>query len=392
MRALFWCVVLLSAAVGLALLAAYNQGSVVLMLPPWRIDVSLNFFIVVLCIAFALLYVSLRIIATTLSFPTKVREYRQRRSREAALNALRLALQAYLEGRFARAEKFAQIARQAGGYEGLAALIAARSAHRLQAFDRRDEWLMQASEDQTARTARLITEAELRLEANDAESALQAVRQLHSSGARHVQALRVELWACQQAGLWEDVIRLSRQLGKRKALHPAVLAKARAQAYAALFKRYETDPAGLQKLWSTITTADRCVPTVAHAAAQALAMVGEHEMAIEIVEQALQSEWESTLVHLYGQLGQAHHTSAQIQSAEGWLRIHPQDVVLLTALGKLCMRAELWGKAGDYLQRAQRVETTHEVLLGLAQLAEHIGDIKQADHYYRQCAQLNNDS
>lgn len=389
MRALFWCVVLLAAAVALALLAQYNQGSVVVVFPPWRVDVSLNLFIAVLCGLFVLLYAALRVVSITLDFPGKVRQYRERRGRDASYNALRLALQAYLEGRFGRAEKFSQSVVQPGGYEALAALIAARSAHRLQAFDRRDVWLNRAATDNSVRTARLITEAELHLEGNDTTAALEAIEQLHSSDARHVQALRLELLACQQAGLWKDVIRLSRQLGKRKALHPAVLTKARAQAYVELLRQRQGDVAGLQQLWAEIAATDRLIPGVARAAAGAFAHVGEHTLALEIIEQALSHDWEAGLVLLYGQIGMVDNVSAQIHAAENWLRQHPQDISLLATLGKLCMRAELWGKAADYLQRGLRVDVNHEVLLALAQLMERTGDEKQADSYYRQCALLN---
>lgn len=389
MRALFWCVVLLAAAVALALLAQYNQGSVVVVFPPWRVDVSLNLFIAVLCGLFVLLYAALRVVSITLDFPGKVRQYRERRGRDASYNALRLALQAYLEGRFGRAEKFSQSVVQPGGYEALAALIAARSAHRLQAFDRRDVWLNRAATDNSVRTARLITEAELHLEGNDTTAALEAIEQLHSSGARHVQALRLELLACQQAGLWKEVIRLSRQLGKRKALHPAVLTKARAQAYVELLQQRQGDAAGLQQMWSEIASADRVLPTVAAAAAKAFVNVGEQAQAIDIVEQALNHEWESDLAMLYGRMGTIEHISAQMHQAEAWLRNHPQDVALLVTLGQLCMRAELWGKAADYLQRSQRVEVTHEGLLASAQLMERMGNQKQADDYYRQYARLN---
>jgi HemY protein len=391
-RALFWCVVLFAAAVALALLAQYNQGSVVLVFPPWRVDVSLNFFITALVALFILLYAALRVVAITLNFPGKVRQYRERRERETAYHALKLALQAYLEGRFGRAEKFAQSVGLTDGYAALAALIAARSAHRLQVFDRRDAWLIRAAADNSVRTARLITEAELHLEANDTSAALEAIRQLHSSGARHVQAIRLEFLASQQAGLWEEVVRLSRQLDKRKAMHPAVLIKARAHAYVELLQRREGDASGLRQLWSGITTADRSLPTVAHAAAKAFTSIGEHGLAVEIVEQALNHDWQPSLAWLYGQIGTSENVSAQMQSAEAWLRDHPQDVALLVTLGKLCMRAELWGKAADYLQRSQRVETTREALLALAQLMERTGDPRRAENYYRQCACLNEPS
>ena len=46
MRALFWLLVLAVVAVGLSLAARYNEGYVLLVLPPWRAEVSLNLFLV----------------------------------------------------------------------------------------------------------------------------------------------------------------------------------------------------------------------------------------------------------------------------------------------------------------------------------------------------------
>jgi HemY protein len=45
MRALFWLLTLAALAVGLALAARYNEGYVLLVLPPWRAEVSLNLFL-----------------------------------------------------------------------------------------------------------------------------------------------------------------------------------------------------------------------------------------------------------------------------------------------------------------------------------------------------------
>ena len=45
MRALFWLLILAALAVGLSLAARYNEGYVLLVLPPWRAEVSLNLFL-----------------------------------------------------------------------------------------------------------------------------------------------------------------------------------------------------------------------------------------------------------------------------------------------------------------------------------------------------------
>lgn len=387
MRSLLGWVMLLAAAVGLALLAQFNAGSVVLVLPPWRVDLSLNFFLLLLLLGFIIVYAALRILATTFNFPRRVREYRERQARETSLTALRLALQTYFEGRFARAERYARTAQQAGGYEGLAALLAARCAHRLQQFERRDHWLTKAADDTQVRHARLMTEAELKLESHEFDTALEAIKQLNVSGARHVQALRVEFHLAQQAGFWEEVIRLSQQLEKRKALHIAVLQKARERAYAHLFQRYENDLASLRRLWHSTTTSDRRLPAISLFAAQAFNQSAETELAVDIIEQALAQHWHEGLLSLYAKVGTAASVSRQIQHCESWLNQHPQDAVLLVTLGRLCLRAELWGKARDYLERSVRLAPSRAALLALAQLAERTGDASKAQRLYRDCAQ-----
>jgi len=42
MRGLFWVVGLFAVAVGLVLAARYNNGYVLLVLPPWRAELSLK--------------------------------------------------------------------------------------------------------------------------------------------------------------------------------------------------------------------------------------------------------------------------------------------------------------------------------------------------------------
>ena len=56
MRALFWLLTLAALAVGLALAARYNEGYVLLVLPPWRAEVSLNLFVLAAIAGFFLIY------------------------------------------------------------------------------------------------------------------------------------------------------------------------------------------------------------------------------------------------------------------------------------------------------------------------------------------------
>ena len=81
----------------------------------------------------------------------------------------------FLEGRFARAEKSARAAQSSSSTAGIAALVGARAAHRMQEYARRDEWLENAERDADVETARLVTSAEMLTEQRENDAALSAI-------------------------------------------------------------------------------------------------------------------------------------------------------------------------------------------------------------------------
>ena len=103
MRALFWLLTLAALAVGLALAARYNEGYVLLVLPPWRAEVSLNLFILAAIAGFFLIYLLARAASHVLALPRAVAEFRARRQQEQAALALRDAWRLLQEGRYGHA-------------------------------------------------------------------------------------------------------------------------------------------------------------------------------------------------------------------------------------------------------------------------------------------------
>src|SRR6267142_3294611 len=164
MRSLFWLLAVFAAAVALVVVGRVDPGYVIFVYPPYRLELSLLFFAVASLAGVLLLYAALRLLRHAVSLPTYVRTYRARRRRERAQAALAAALQAYYEGRYARTEKEAAAAFEAGPTPGLAALLAARAAHQMRDFERRDRWLERAEEaGEGLQTARLVSRAEFAL-------------------------------------------------------------------------------------------------------------------------------------------------------------------------------------------------------------------------------------
>jgi len=92
MRALVWLVGITILAVALTLVARYNTGYLLLVLPPYRVEFSLNLLIVLLVAGFIAGYAAVRFVFATLRLPRQVREYRNARRREAARATLIEAL------------------------------------------------------------------------------------------------------------------------------------------------------------------------------------------------------------------------------------------------------------------------------------------------------------
>ncbi|SNS72439.1 HemY protein [Noviherbaspirillum humi] len=393
MRIFLYLLILLAVAVGLAVGARFNPGNVVFFYPPYRIDLSLNFFLLLLAVLFSVVYLTLGALRNARAMPERVAAYRRgKREREANLS-LREAVKSLFEGRFGHAEKAAARANESDDNAGLSALIAARAAHRLGQPARRDDWLSKAGGDVSLKTARLMTTIELLVDEQQPETALQAVDELNASGTRHIHALRLALKANQRAQNWPEVLRLVRLLDKRNALHPVVSRRLRELAYDALLSDRSHDGESLHRVWATIPSDERAQPLVALRAANAFNACGQHEEARDIVERALALEWDERLVRAYGESAAGAGSPAllaQIERCEEWVRQRPADTTLALTLGTLCLKQKLWGKAQRHLEQALSNATEPDIVraahLRLAQLHEALNQPDEAALHYRQCA------
>jgi len=397
MRSLAWLIAVFAAAVALVLLARVDSGYVFFIYPPWRVEMSMVMFIVAALASFFVLYFLLRLLGNAVSLPATVRAWRGRRRRERAHAALAAALQAYYEGRYARAEKEAGIAFENGPSPGVTALLAARAAHQMRDFERRDRWLERADgSGEALQAARLVSRAELALEDRDFAAAREALRNLHGAGPKHVATTRLLLRAERGAGAWDEVLRLASQLSKRDAISPAVAEEYKVQATVELLGRSADDAGAFERRWRAVAAADRVQPRIAAAGARHAATLGRAALAREIIENALAAEWVPQLVALYGDipeaLGQEARTQearARIERAERWLLERNRDAQLLSTLGRLCAQAELWGKARSFLEASLSFEESRAARVELARLAERLGQSDEAQRHFRKAAELS---
>ena len=397
MRALFWLLTLTALAIGLALLGRISDGYVLWVIPPWRIELSLNLFVLVQVLALALGYLLLRAINKTLNLPRVVSEYRARRARLRDERTAAEALRLFWEGRYGHALKSAgKVGVTEGNPTGgtassavLAALVGLKAAHALRDPERIAEWLARARatapDKSDWRTARLMIEADLALETRSFDLAQAALEELTPKERRQISALRLDLRLARGRSDWAGMLRITRLLEKHKALTAAQALPLRLRAQRGMLDGMQDEPAQLVRYWQDVPAAERLDLPLAQLAARALNNARACAESARLIEDFLDDQWESALLEDYVSCA-GGDVLGRIAHCEKWLHEHANDAALLLALGRLCARQQLWGKAQSYLEASLAVAASYAVHIELARLCDQLERPDEADGHYRAAA------
>lgn len=106
-RLLFWVLFLGLSAALVFLAAQYDQGYVLIVYPPWRVEMSFVLALALTVGVFLLGYIFMRFVQIALRLPGDVRAWRQRRSRERSELHLAKVAAAVLAGQPGHARKLA---------------------------------------------------------------------------------------------------------------------------------------------------------------------------------------------------------------------------------------------------------------------------------------------
>src|SRR6478609_5511273 len=147
------------------------------------------------------------------------------------------------------------------------------------------------------------------------------------------------------------------------------------------------DAAGLRTYWARVPESDRLQPKVARAAARSYLQLGGDREAADILAKSLDKNWDSSLTLLYAECRPADATR-QLETAERWLVRHNQDAALLYALGRLCERQQLWGKAQTYLEASLALDNHWRAHVALGELLAQLGRHDEADAHFAAALRL----
>jgi HemY protein len=414
MRAVVWFVLLFVVAVVAATTFGANDGLVSLYWSGWRMDVSMNLFLLAMlgtCLALVTIF---NAVNALVGLPRRAHEWRVARRDRTAQAALRDALAQYFGGRYSRAQKAAQRALliqsetpdlvQDNEFTVLGHLLAAGSAHKLQDRARRDDQLERALElsrnsllARSAEEGARLLAAEWALDDRNATRALEFLAALPPGVARRTHALRLKLQASRLAHQPHEALKTARLLAKHQAFSKvAAQGLLRSLAFESLDDARDADQ--VRRVWFALENADRRDPLVASRAAACLASFGAAAEA---------RGWLRPFWDRLGELNEDERTAlAQglVASVAGmapdWLarlesaaQAFPREAAVAYAVGCALAERELWGKARLLLEQAASapeldIASRRRAWQLLAKLAEQQGDEEREASCYQAAAQL----
>jgi len=381
MRTLFAFLLLAVLAVLVALLFKYNAGYALFVAPPYRVELSLNALLVFLLGAFAVAHLLLRLSARIAQLPREVRESRRRRNVERARGKQDAAVVALLEGRYGKARQFADEALAIPHSSGISALVGARAAIDTREFDAALAYLGRPDAGVgSLAVPRLMLTAETALERGQPGAALAQLGELKRDAGLHTAALRLDLRALNAAGRQAEIPPLVDQLVKRRVYDAVQGDLVRAGAHAEALMALRQDASGLRAYWNRLPDADKQNPRVARAGAAGFLMLGGDREAAEIIVRCLERTWDPDLTTLYAQC-RTPDATRQLETAERWLLQHDQDATLLYALGKLCERESLWGKAQTYYEASLALDNHWRAHVALGEMQGRLGRDESANSH-----------
>jgi HemY protein len=372
-------------------LAQHNDPGYVLMgFGHWSLETSLTVFAVASVIGFFILYNMFRLLGFLLRLPSKLSKNRRSIKFNRSQEGLIAGLFDAADGNWESAEKILIKHAANSGAPLLHYLTAARAAQSRGALDKRDEYLQKAADQSSDSNLTVgLTQAELHMSEQQFEQALETLGKLQSINPGHARVLKMMHQAYQHVEDWEGLSRLLPSLQQHKVLMETEVKLLQTKTYSSLLKKAaaQNDQASIQACWDETPEHIKTLPGIANIYFAAMIGIGAGNSIEDGIIKQLAKHWDDTLLELYSSI-ETDNPTRQLQTAEQWLAIYPNDPTLLKALGKLSQKTGQMEKAEQYLLKSMNVEASVGACQLLGEVMFSKGDKDKACEYFKRGLQI----
>lgn len=347
----------------------------------WTIETSVLVLILAALLIWLLAHLLIRLWRMPADTARRVREKR-------SLAQLEKGLLALTEGDWGTAEKALQKSASSHGRTTARYLAAATAADGQEAGDRAD-WYLEQADTRKPKQRFLVelTRARILTTNGEYQEAIPILEDLHGRRRRHSQVLELLSRCYDETGQWEPLQKLLPLMQKTGVVDDTRVAELKQHAAVSQLKNYR-DPDSLKAGWQAFPKDSRISPELILAFSDQAIQLGAPELTEEIIRNRLKKEWNSALLIPYGEPGQ-DDGHQRMKQCEKWLKDHPEDPWLHLALGRLCAREELWGKARQHMIKSLELEPSTGGYDSLGQLLERKGELELAMACFRNALRMN---
>lgn len=387
-------VLALVAGAGLWHLLQYDSGYILIVVAGKTIEMRFAFAVLSLILLILLLRWGWRLVRGTLGIVSG--GWRAAVGRRALRTELRTqrGLLSFIEGDWQGAQRDLLKAARDLPRPLVHYLAAARSAQELGRDEQAAELLNRAEQLAPGnKLVVLLSQARLALSRHQYDVCLSKLHQAKTVAPHHPVVLDLLHQVYIARSDWASLEQLLPELRRYKVLPESALAAAEQRVYLGLLQAAgkgihgqgndQAALADLQQIWQRLPKTARIQPEYAAAYGRLLILAQAHDQAEILLRHALKEHWSTSLVELYG-LAAPTDRQAQLQHAQRWLQDHPENAELHLALGRICLRNELWGKARDHFQQSLRLRPTPAAYAELGRLLAHLGEPAPSTEHFRQ--------
>lgn len=286
-----------------------------------------------------------------------------------------------IEGHSRKAEDYFIQGVNKRGLPALNYLMAAKAAQLRGDLDKRDQHLAEAHQDKKHALPVGIFHAELQMEAKQYEQALAMLELLREKKPYHAEVLKHLSRLYLQFSDWNNLVKILPNMRLAKVATQEQLDELEQKAWSN-YLRTQVSIENLKALWGEAPKRMQHNPIVLEAYIRAMHRLGEKAFGEKPIKDILKYSWDANLIRLFSEVD-SENANNQLKQAEDWLKSHPDDADLLFALGNICKRLQLWGKAKDYYQYSIDLKPRAESYAALGNLLETINDSHAALEQYR---------
>ncbi|MDB6097149.1 MAG: hemY [Francisellaceae bacterium] len=365
-------IIILAVSTVIGIFIAHDPGYTLFSYGNWTVEMPLWLTFTIILILISLTSCLFIFLNSLSRLSPAVKSWLKNREIKLAFINTQRGLKFFTEGDWLNAEKWLIKASIYPEYSLMNYIFAAKAAHERGDAIQRESYLAKALsnsfKDQSLLT---LIHTEFQLKQSQESQNPEAIKVLEKLVYQKPNALKLLFETFINEKDWEKALELLPAVEKRKIFEQHKLDNISKLIYMERLNQLIENLKELNIFWGQLPKFFKQNTNFIYVYAKALIQLEQHKEAEQILRQSLEQTWDEGLIALYGKTVHKNNEQ-QLKIAENWVEFHSNSPNLYLTLGRIALRAELWGKARSFLEQYLSMADNPEAYVLLGNLLEFI--------------------